>query len=248
MLDAWVDIRCSDGLMNTFVTYPDPAVGQVHAPVQAKPLVLLLMDAGGIREELCEMARRLAAAGYYVMMPNLYYRLSREFSQANPSREVMFAHMDSLTNALVCTDIQAMLAYAEQDPQAATGKVGCVGYCMSGPFAFAAAAAFPEQVMAAASFHGVRLFHAGPDSPHRAADRILGELYFGCAETDEWAPASLMQGLDDYLATTALRYRLERYPGTAHGFVFPQRDGIYHAQGAERHWQVLLDLYARNLH
>lgn len=250
MLDAWVDIRCSDGLMNTFVTYLGPAVGQDQARTQTlpKPVVLLLMDAGGIREELCVMARRLAAAGYYVMMPNLYYRLSRDFDQAGRSREVMFAHMDSLTNALVCTDIQAMLTYAEQDPQAATDKVGCVGYCMSGPFAFAAAAAFPNQVMAAASFHGVRLFHAGPDSPHLAADRIPGELYFGCAETDEWAPASLMQGLDDYLATTTLRYRLERYPGTAHGFVFPQRHGIYHGQGAERHWQVLLDLFARQLH
>ena len=239
MTDAWVDIPCSAGSMNTFVTFAE------HDEPQ--PLILLLMDAGGMREELCDMARRLAAAGYYVMVPNLYYRLSRDFSHTSRSREDMFAYMDSLSNSLVCTDIAALIHHAEQVPHAATSKIGCVGYCMGGPFAFAAAAAFPDRVAAAASFHGVRLFHAGPDSPHLAADRISAELYIGCAQSDEWAPTSLMQSLDDYLSTTSLSYRLEWYPDTQHGFVFAERDGIYHAQAAERHWQVLLDLYARKL-
>lgn len=239
MMDAWVDIPCAGGALNTFVSCSEQAAPQ--------PMVLLLMDAGGIREELCDMARRLAAAGYYVMLPNLYYRLSRDFVGASRSREAMFAHMDSLSNKLVCADIQALVEHADQDPRATTHKIGCVGYCMSGPFAFAAAAAFPDRVAAAASFHGVQLFHAGPDSPHLAAARIPAEMYFGCAERDEWAPADLMQELDSTLAATTLNYRLEWYPGTQHGFVFPQRDGIYHAQAAERHWSVLLDLYARNL-
>lgn len=240
MMESWQDIPRPDGMLNTFVC--------CIAQDDPQPLVVLLMDAGGMRSELCDMARRLAAAGYYVMLPNLYYRVSRDFAQAQRSREAMFAAMDSLTNRLVCDDIGALIQHAGADARASVETVGCVGYCMSGPFAFAAAAAFPDQVVAAASFHGVRLFHAGPDSPHRAADRIAAELYFGCAEHDEWAPPALIQGLDRYLASTELKYRLEWYPGTQHGFVFPQRDGIYQREGAERHWSQLLDLFARNLH
>ena len=128
------------------------------------------------------MARRLGAAGYYVMLPNLYYRRLRVFDMQTSTREVMFEHMNSLSNAMACNDVQALIEYADTDGAARAGKLGCVGYCMSGPFVFAAAAAFPERVAAAASFHGVRLVLDSDDSPHLAADRIKGELYFGCAE------------------------------------------------------------------
>ncbi len=193
------------------------------------------------------MASRIGSAGYVVLLPNLYYRRVREFVMGPNHREAMFGHMDSLSNAMVCDDIQALLGHAAGVPQASTAKVGCVGYCMSGPFAFAAAAAFPNQVAAAASFHGVRLYHAGADSPHHAAAQIPGELYFGCAEQDEWAPPEVINGLAEHLALVGVRHRVEWYPGTSHGFVFPSRDGIYVAAAAERHWQRLLALLQRNL-
>ena len=239
MLDRHLDIDTADGVMNTFVTHPEE--GGPH------PIVVFLMDAPGKRAELHDMARRLGTAGYYVLLPNLYYRRVREFIATPERREEMFAHMESLTNAMVCDDIQVLLDFAAADPAAGDGKVGCVGYCMSGPFAFAAAAAFPERMAAAASFHGVRLCHAAPDSPHLAADRIPGEVYFGCAETDEWAPPEMIERLDAHLKDAGTNYRIEWYPGTHHGFVFPQRDGLYHKDSAERHWERLLDLYRRNL-
>jgi carboxymethylenebutenolidase len=92
------------------------------------------------------MARRLGSAGYYVILPNLYYRRLREFDMESSSREEMFEHMHSLTNAMVCEDIQATLDFAATDDAAGAGKIGCVGYCMSGPFAFAAATAFPDRI------------------------------------------------------------------------------------------------------
>jgi carboxymethylenebutenolidase len=238
VIDQELDISTNDGVMNTFITRPEG-----DGPY---PMVMFLMDAPGKREELHDMARRLSSVGYYVMLPNLYYRRTREFVMAPERREEMFGHMNSLTNAMVCEDIQVLFDHAEQDPAAAAGPVGCVGYCMSGPFAFAAASAFPERIKASASLHGVRLYNDADDSPHLDAHKIQGEMYFGCAETDEWAPPEMIQGLDDYLAGTGIKYQVEWYPDTHHGFVFPQREGMYHKASAERHWERLFDLFRRN--
>lgn len=239
MIDRELDIATPGGAMNTFVTHPEEA--------GPHPLVLFLMDAPGKREELHDMARRLGTAGYYVMLPNLYYRRVREFVMAPEMRVEMVGHMNSLTNAMVCEDVLACLQFATADPEAKEAPAGTVGYCMSGPFAFALAAAFPDQIGAAASFHGVRLCTEALDSPHRQADQIKAELYFGCAETDEWAPREMIEALDAHLTAIGANYRVEWYPETAHGFVFPGRAGIYHKAAAERHWERLLALFGRNL-
>lgn len=238
MLEQEIDIQTADGAMNTFITRPDGG-GEY-------PVVLFLMDAPGKREELHDMARRIATVGYYVMLPNLYYRRIREFVMAADKREEMFGHMNALSNAMVCEDIQVLFDHAARDSAASDGLAGCVGYCMSGPFAFAAAAAFPERIAASASFHGVRLFSDASDSPHLDTDKIKAEMYFGCAATDEWAPVEMVEGLDKYLAQRGMTYQLEWYPDTLHGFVFPSREGIYHKQAAERHWQRLFALLQRN--
>jgi len=239
MIEHEVDIRTPDGTMNTFVTHPDE-----EGP---HPVILFLMDAPGKREELHEMARRLASVGYYVMLPNPYYRRVREYHIENSSREEMIAHMDSLTNAMVCGDVGSLMKYAASDRAARKGKTGCVGYCMSGPFAFAAAAAYPDRIAASASIHGVKLFTDQPDSPHLDAAKIEGEMYFGCAETDSYAPKEMITALEQYLASCKINYRVEWYPGTEHGFVFSQRKGKYNKAAAERHWERLLSLYRRNL-
>ncbi len=238
MVEHELDIQTSDGAMNTFITRPEG-----DGPF---PVVVFLMDAPGKREELHDMARRIATVGYYVMLPNLYYRRVREFVMAPDKREEMFGHMNSLTNAMVCEDIQSLFDHAAADGSAGAGPVGCVGYCMSGPFAFAAAAAFPERIAASASLHGVRLFNDADDSPHKDAHKIKGEMYFGCAETDEWAPKEMIDGLNAYLADTGINYGIEWYPDTHHGFVFPLRDGMYHKAAAERHWERLFALFMRN--
>ena len=239
MIERELDIVTSDGAMNTFITHPEE--GGTH------PLVVFLMDAPGKREELHDMARRLGTVGYYVMLPNLYYRRVREFVITPERRSDMVGHMNSLTNAMVCEDVLACMDHAAADAACREGAAGTVGYCMSGPFVFAAAAAFPGRISAAASLHGVRLCTEALDSPHRQAAKIKGELYFGCAETDEWAPKEMIDRLAVELDAAGADYRIEWYPGTAHGFVFPGREGIYHKVSAERHWERLLALFARKL-
>lgn len=239
MIDRELDIQTADGAMNTFVTHPEE--GGPH------PVVFFYMDAPGKREELHDMARRLGSVGYCVVLPNLYYRRIRDFRMGtgDDARRVMFEHMNSLNRTTVLTDTAAMLKFVDSDPAARRGKLGVVGYCMSGPFIFWAAAEHPDRVAAAASFHGVNLCTDAPDSPHRFASAIKGELYVGCAQTDVWAPPEMIEALDQHLRTTPLRYRIETYPESQHGFVFPKREGMYQKAGAERHWERLLALFAR---
>jgi carboxymethylenebutenolidase len=242
MIEKTVEIAAADGTITTFIVHPER-----DGP---HPVVLFYMDAPGIREELRDMARRLATAGYYVMLPNLYYRagvleLPPE-AWADPERKMMFGLMDSITIPMVMADTDRLLAYADEDPAASSGLAGCVGYCMSGQYAINAAARWPERMGAAASMHGTFLVTDKHDSPHIVAPKAGGELYFGCAETDRWAPLETVEALAASLKGAGVNAEVEIYPGTEHGFVFPQR-ALYDKPAAERHWERLIALYRRNL-
>jgi carboxymethylenebutenolidase len=241
MIEKHLDITTADGAMNTFVVYPEE--GGPH------PVVLFYMDAPGKREELHDMARRLATVGYYVVLPNLYYRRTRDFWLTERTEEkmaVMFEHMRSLSLAMIVRDTEAMLRFVDAQPEADAKRIGAVGYCMSGPFVMAAAAAFPDRLRCIASIYGAGMVNDTPDSPHLLAPRIRCESYFACAETDIWAPKPAVEKLQAALVAAGTPHRLEWYPGTEHGFAFPQR-AVYHKAGAERHWERLFELFGRTL-
>lgn len=159
----------------------------------------------------------------------------------------MFEMMHQLSNDDVVQDTRAVLAFVDAESGAKPGPVGAVGYCMSGPFVFAAAAAYPERFAATASIYGAGLVTDRDDSPHRTAGRIRGEIYFACAEIDRYAPKEQIDALAEHLAATDVTHRIEWYPGVEHGFAFPEREGIYDQPAAERHWERLFDLFGRNL-
>jgi carboxymethylenebutenolidase len=226
--------------MNTFVTHPEE--GGPH------PVVLFYMDAPGKREELHDMARRIGTVGYYVVLPNMYYRSTREYDASMGSVGVdsrMRELISSLDFDKVATDTGAMLAFVDTDEAADARRVGAVGYCMSGPFAYAMAGLFPERIFAAASIYGVRLH--GEQSPQAFAPDVRGELYFGCAEFDEYVPEGMIDNLELYLRELGLNARVERYPGAHHGFAFPGREGKYDKPSCERHYERLFALFDRNL-
>jgi carboxymethylenebutenolidase len=200
------------------------------------------------------MARRLATVGYYVMLPNLYYRsgvmelwpFPTEEAALEAARERMFELMGSLTPGLVMSDCAAMLAFADGDKAADASRVGTVGYCMSGPFAIQAAGAFPGRVRAAASIHGVSLMTDAPDSPHLVARGRDAGFYFACAQIDRWFPEEMIPKLAADLAANHVEAEVETFPGAEHGFVFPQRPA-YDRASAERHWERILALFRRKL-
>jgi carboxymethylenebutenolidase len=241
MIEKHLDIATADGAMNTFVVYPEE-----NAPF---PVVFFYMDAPGYREELRDMARRLATVGYYVVLPNLYYRRTRDYwlkERTEAAMAVMFEHMHATTTAMVVRDTEAMLKFVDAQPEANAKKVGAVGYCMSGPFVMGAAAALPDRIGCIASIHGANMVTDKPDSPHLLAPRIKCESYFACAETDKWAPRSDIEALEHALTEANVPHRIEWYPDSEHGFVFPLR-AVFHKPSAERHWERLFDLFRRRL-
>ena len=242
MIERHIDLPTADGAMNTFVVAPEE--GGPH------PVVLFYMDAPGKREELHDMARRLAAVGYFVVLPNLYYRQSRDFwlkERSEAAMAQMFGLMATLGAATTRTDTAAMLQFVDTQPGADAGRIGAMGYCMSGPFVMWAAAAFPDRLRCIASIHGANMATAAPDSPHRMAAQIRCDSYFACAEIDKWAPAADIGQLQAALVAAGTPHRIEWYPAVEHGFVFPLRGAIYNRPAAERHWERLFSLFARNL-
>ncbi|MEY2966802.1 MAG: hypothetical protein RLY50_852 [Actinomycetota bacterium] len=227
--------------MGTFVVHPTE--GGPH------PVVLFLMDAPGKRELLHSMARRIAAGGYYVMLPNLYYRDTDAFELDFSSKE-SFARMSELMrrvgNRMVGRDAGGLLAIAHAAADADADRVGVVGYCMSGPFAVWVAAEHADRVRAAASFYGVRLHVESADSPHRRLVEVTGELYVAAAEHDDYVPLDMIDRFEAAMQAAGTRGRVERYWGMHHGFVFDDRPA-HDPVGEDRHWERLIDLFDRNL-
>ena len=91
-------------------------------------------------------------------------------------------------------DVGVMLDYAANHEEAADGPAGAHGYCMSGPYALAAAARYPDRIAAAASFHGTWLVSDAEESPHLTFAKSRGEIYISCAEHDEVAPLDMVEG------------------------------------------------------
>ena len=241
MIEHHIDLQTADGLMNTFITHPEEG-----GPF---PVIFFYMDAPGKREELHDMARRFATAGYYVILPNLYYRVTREFELnfgSVSSRMRMRELMNNLGNNMVVRDTQTLLVYVDNDPAAQSDRIGCVGYCMSGPFSYSVAGAYPDRISAAASIYGVYLITDRKDSPHLNTDKIKAELYFACAQSDDYAPDEMVDKLEQYLKDHHHNFRLDRYPDTFHGFAFPNR-AMYNKHAAEQHWERLHALFTRNL-
>jgi len=245
MIEAIRDIPTRAGEMETFVVHPDR--GGRH------PVVLLLMDAPGIREELYDMARRLGTVGYYVVLPNLYYRAGKDTkygsdvtTKGSAKQARMRAVRTKMTIPPVMEDFADMLSFVDTQPAAKRGPVGAHGYCMSGPYALAAAARYPDRVAAAASFYGTWLVSENAESPHLSLAKANGELYIACAEHDELAPLPMVAELKTLFDKSGNSGELEIYQGVHHGFAFPQR-WCYDKPAAELHWERLIALYRRRL-
>jgi carboxymethylenebutenolidase len=244
VIEQQLNIKTRSGEVETFVVHPER-----NGPY---PVVLFYMDAPGIREELRDMARRMASVGYYVVLPNLYYRsgvmelgpMDRAPGSSYLTR--MFELMNSLTITLVQEDTLDLLDWIDGQAAASKGPAGAVGYCMSGQHAMATAGNHPNRFKAAASIYGVALMTDKDDSPHLMARKAKAELYFACAEIDSWAPMDVVAALKSDLQAEKIAAEVEIFPKVEHGFAFPQRPA-YDRDAAERHWERLFSLFGRNL-
>jgi carboxymethylenebutenolidase len=236
-----LDIRTPDGTAEAWAYRPEGS--------GTRPAIIFYVDAGGVRPTMHQMAERLSSLGYFVLLPNVYYRmgafapfdLKTVFDDPDERARVM-AMIKSLDAASVLRDAGAWLDAIAQQPGALAGKVGCVGYCMGGRFAFMTAGAYPDRIGAAASIHGGHLATGEPDSPHAKADRIRARIYLGVADNDGSCTPEHQGLLASSLGAAHVAYQMELYAGASHGFAVPDMP-VYDAAAAERHWERLADLF-----
>ncbi|MFS8102771.1 dienelactone hydrolase family protein [Lentzea alba] len=248
MPGSTVDVITEDGTADAYLAHPDG-----DGPF---PAVLFYMDAFGLRPHLCAMADRLAAAGYVVLVPNVFYRAGRAPVVELPdyidpaARPGLFEQIMPMLRSLkpdaLMRDASAYLRFLADSPLVADGPVGITGYCMGAGLALRTAGTYPDRVAAAAGFHGANLASDADDSPHLLADRVTAELYFAHADQDAAMPAEQIDRLEKALDSAGVTHRCEVYEGAHHGYT--QSDtAAYDAEAAERHWVALLDLFSRAL-
>ncbi len=236
-----IEIRTEDGVAQARLFRGVPV---------GKAGVILYMDAFGPRPALDEMAERLAGEGYVVLVPDLFYRNApygpfdarTAFSEEATKNQLM-ALLSGTSQAMTQRDSGAFLEALAAE---GVGPVGTVGYCMGGGRALNAAAAYPDRIVAAASFHGGNLASDAPDSPHRSVGNIKGRVYIGVAGVDRSFPPEQSAKLAEALRTAEVDHIIENYVGMGHGWAVPDH-GVFDPSGAERHWKRLIMFFAETL-
>ena len=245
MQSSTVEVRTPDGTADAYLTRPDGD--------RDLPGVLFVMDAYGLRPRIDEMADRIADQGYVVLAPNVFYRAGRAPVLPMPDHTDPESHrdfmksvrplMNELTPEVTARDSAAYLDYLSDR---ATGPVGITGYCMGGRYGWRVAAAHPDRVASLGSFHGGGFVTDAPDSPHRSANRLKAELYFGHADQDASMTPEQIGSLEHALDASGATYRSELYQGALHGYTMSDT-AVYDEAAAERHFRELFALLERTL-
>jgi carboxymethylenebutenolidase len=253
--DRLFDIPTASGAIDAFVAYPSE-----RGPF---PAVIIYMDVWGLREELFDVARRVATVGYCCLVPNFYYRQGRIRNEYRndknqmisldcldeEKRERVIAPLRHLTDAMVVEDTGSILEFIDAGlPVCRGGPLGCIGYCMGGRHVFRAAAHYPSRFKASVSLHGTNLVTESEDSPHRgAAKAAQGELYCGFGEKDRHTPAATVAAIESAVESRGLRYRYVVHAGADHGYALPDRD-VFDKHSANRDWEAIFAMFYRQLH
>lgn len=250
VVETNVEIKTPDGTCDA--SFIHPATG-------AHPGVLIWTDAFGLRPSMRDIARRLAADGYSVLVPNPFYRVARApvfesastFDFGNPEdRAKLGPLMGSVTAAGAAErDAAAYIAFLDAQRQVDRARrIGTQGYCMGGPLVVRTAASLPDRVGAGASFHGGGLVTDQPGSPHLLAPRIKARMYFGIASNDDAQQPAAKDTLRDAFAAAKVPAEIEVYPEALHGWCVPDmplQNGapIYDKEAADKAWGKLVALY-----
>jgi carboxymethylenebutenolidase len=240
-----IDIKTEDGTCPSYVFHPEG-----NGPW---PAVLVYMDGIGIRPAMLEIGERLATHGYYVLLPDLFYRSGPYkpmdakvmFTDTEKRKILMEKFIAVATPAGVMSDTRAFLDYLAAQPEVKPGGIGTTGYCLGGRQSLTAAGTYPDCIVAAASYHGGRLATDDPDSPHLLAPKTKARVYIAGAIDDQTFPDAMKERLEKSLADAGVNHTIETYPAR-HGWVL--RDTLAHdPAAAERHWQSLLALFEAQL-
>jgi carboxymethylenebutenolidase len=240
-----VEIETGDGICPSYVYRP--------AGSGPWPAVLVFMDGVGIRPAMLELGERLSTYGYFVLLPDLFYRAGpydpmdpKEVFADPEKRKMLFEKFfPHISPAKTMSDMVAFLAYLSAEPDVKPGGIGTTGYCMGGLMSLTAAGTYPERIVAAASFHGARLASDAPESPHLLAPKMKARVYVAGAIEDQTFPDEMKARLEEALTKAGVEHKVETYPAK-HGWVLTDTP-VYDASAAERHWVELVALFDAKL-
>ena len=237
-----LDVTTPDGVADSYFVHPSSGI---------HPGVLIWPDAFGLRPAKKQMAKRLAEAGYSVLVVNQYYRSQRapivnttNFAEVSDTLRPLMGTLNAETQM---RDARAFVTFL--DGQASVDgnrKMGTMGYCMGGPFTMRTAAAVPDRIGAAASFHGGSLVTDAADSPHLLVPKMKAHYLFAIAENDDENQPEAKDVLRDAFSQVGLPAEIEVYTGALHGWC-PPDSTVYHEAQAERAWSRLLVLFENAL-
>jgi carboxymethylenebutenolidase len=239
------EIKTKDGLCPSYAFHP---TGKGPWPA-----VLVFMDGLGIRPAMLELGERLATHGYFVLVPDLFYRsgpyepmdAQKVFTDPLQRKILMEKFMGPATPVNIMSDTSAFLGYLAEQRDVKPGGIGTTGYCMGGLMSLTAAGTYPDRIVATASYHGGRLATDAPDSPHLLASKIKSRVYIAGAIEDQSFPDDMKARLEEALTKAGVDHKIETYEAK-HGWVF--RDiPVYDAAAAERHWQTMIALFDAKL-
>jgi carboxymethylenebutenolidase len=240
-----VDIKTPDGVADAYLVRP---AGGTH------PGVLIWPDIFGLRPAFKQMATRLAESGYCVLVINPFYRTQRApTAPAHPdfndpaTRQALMTLAGTLNADTAVTDATAFVTFLAGAPGIdAKRKMATTGYCMGGPFVFRTAAAFPDRIGAAATFHGGGLVTDKPDSPHLLIPQMKAHFLIAIAANDDQREPQAKSVLRDSFAKARLPAEIEVYAGTQHGWC-PPDSAVYNQDQAEKAWGRLSALLGASL-
>ena len=242
-----VSVPTPEGDMRAFVFTPDGGKG-------SWPATIIFMDAPAIRPALFDMGERLAEAGYYVLLPDLFWRAGpyppldiAKARAGDPEMAGLFMKLRESTDAeKQMADTKACLDFLDQQPEADARRVGVTGYCMGGGIALRAAGTFPDRIAAAASFHGGNMATDVSNSPHLLAPKIQARMLVAGADEDRSFDEAQRDRLDAALRSAGVEAEVSIWPGCKHGWV-PTDMPVHNPDGAERHWRELIALFDATL-
>ena len=229
-----IEIPVPDGTAEAYVAGPDD---------RSAPGVLFYMDAYGLRPQIERMLERIAGWGYTVVAPNVFHR-DGTVAELIDEREHVFDRVKGLTPDQLLADAPAYLAALRE--RCADGGIGTTGYCMGARLAVRTGNAHPEDVVAVGGFHGGGLATDDAASPHLGLGGARAEFVFGHADHDKSMPPEAVGRLGEALSAAGLLFINDVYAGAPHGYTMNDTPA-YHEEGAERHYRVLEELFARTL-
>ncbi len=240
--ESEIEVTTPDGVADCYF---------VHPASGAHPGVLIWPDAFGLRPAKRQMAKRLAESGYSVLVVNQYYRSQRapitDSTNFAELRDVLMPLMGTLSPETHAADARAFVSFLDSQASVDSNrKMGTMGYCMGGPITMRTAAALPDRIGAAASFHGGGLVTDQPDSPHLLVPQMTAHYLFAIAANDDESQPEAKDVLREAFAEAGLPAEIEVYEGALHGWC-PPDTLVYHEAQAERAWSRLLALFERAL-